>query len=232
MMKFKLARPIFRREIEEIIYRVVRKYKKNILRVGENNLKEIAEVCRLIEKSGLPEYLVCKKLPRDLGRGVFLHPDAKPILRGEVIAPYSGEITFSPQNQENESSYKFGLIDDILLTKEEQAVVDAALLYRPKRLYSLNLDAAKKGNFARFINHSEAPNVVADLVTIPENRYGLAAAPIEVLYRAKKTIHPGEQLLVSYEDGEKSYWGALKIKPVPITPKTFQLNAALEIFNS
>jgi hypothetical protein len=40
---------------------------------------------------------------------------------------------------------------------------------------------------------------------------------------------PGEQLLISYEDGEKSYWGVAKIKPFPMTPKTFILDSGLKL---
>ena len=54
--------------------------------------------------------------------------------------------------------------------------------------------------------------MVAYLCRIPAV-HGLAPAAIEVIYCVKKTIRPGEQLLVSYEDGENSYWKAFGIKP-------------------
>jgi hypothetical protein len=98
-----------------------------------------------------------------------------------------------------------------------------------RRLYSVDLDADKKGNFTRFINHSEKPNIEAQFVKIPSNKLGISPGSCEVIYVAKKTIHPGEQLLVCYEGDDKSYWGALKIKPFPMTPKTFVLNSSCEI---
>jgi hypothetical protein len=96
----------------------------------------------------------------------------------------------------------------------------------------LKVDGFKKGNFTRFINHSEKPNVVAYTLAVPANPYGLVPVPIEVIYFAKKTIYPGEQLLVSYEEGEKCYWGAQAAKPFPMTPKTFRLSEKGLLFSS
>lgn len=162
----------------------------------------------------------------------FLHPEAEPLVKGQIIAPYAGELSFIPQNQLDDSSYAFATLSDICFTKKEHMVFDSQRRYHARRLYILNLDAYRKGNFTRFINHSETPNVNAELFRIPENSLGLAPSPIEVIYLANKTIRPGEQLLVSYEGEEKSYWGAAKIKPVPITPKTFRLNSSLKIIES
>lgn len=228
-MKFKLPRQIPNQEIYRIISREIRKQKLYVLCASKNHLKEIAEVSCAIEQSGLPKHLICQKLPRGLGFGIFLHPEAKPILKGEVIAPYSGEISLVPQNEFDDSIYAFAPLLDILCTKKEQLLLDSKCRFHPRRLYSLHVDAVKKGNFTRFINHSDKPNVVAELFKIPSNSFGLAPSPLEVIYLAKKTIHPGEQLLVCYEDEENSYWGALKIKPIPITPKTFRLNSSLKV---
>jgi hypothetical protein len=231
-MKFKLPRQIYNQTIYAIASREVRKQKINVLRATKKHMREIAEICRIIEKQGLPESLVCKKLPNKLGFGIFLHPNAKPILKGQIIVPYSGELTLVPQNYPDDSLYAFAPLSDIHCTKEEQKFLDSKLRYHPRRLYSLNVDAVKQGNFSRFVNHSTKPNIVAELLCIPTNEYGLTPSPIEVFYFAKKTIHPGEQLLVCYEDEENSYWGPLKIKPVPITPKTFQLNSRLQLIGS
>ncbi len=224
-MKFKLARPIFSAEIEKIVRREMKKDKKGLPRASRENLRELADVSKVIAEKGLPEHLLCKKLPHNLGRGIFLKRDAKPILKGEVIASYAGELKIIPQNAPDDSAYAFDPVSGMHLKKEEQALYDKKNKYHPGRLYSLNLDAFKVGNFTRFINHSEKPNVVAQLMSIPANPYGLKVAPFEIVYMAKKTIKPGEQLLVCYEDGEKSYWGALKIKPYPVVAKTFQVDA-------
>jgi hypothetical protein len=228
-MKYKLPRQVISPELRKIIAREMRRQKMRVLRASKADLKEIAEILKAIEGSGLPKYLVCKKLPKDLGSGIFLHPDAEPILKGQVIAPYAGAVSLVPQNRPDEGTYAFTPVEDMHLTRKEQALFDPGASYHPGRLYAFKVDALKKGNFARFINHSEKPNVIAHLFSIPANPYGLTPASIEVVYVARKMIRPGEQLLVSYEEGEKSYWGALKVKPVPMTPQTYQLSPALKV---
>lgn len=210
----------------------MRKQKYSAPRASKKQLIEIAEIAKTIQKKGLPKYLICKKLSDKLGYGIFLHPDAEPILKGQVIGCYSGEVSLVPQNLDCDGSYAFTPIENIHLTKNEQALYDKKRRFHPRRLYSLMVDAIKKGNFIRFINHSDKPNIIADLLAIPKNPYGLDPTPIEVVYIAKKTIRPGEQLLVSYEDGEQCYWKPLNITPFPMTAKTFRLNASLEIIQS
>lgn len=231
-MKFKLPRPVFSQEICKIISREIRKQKISVLRASKNHLKEIAEVSKAIENKGLPKNLLCKKLPNGLGYGIFLHPKASPILKGQVIAPYAGVVSLIPQNAPEDFLYAFEPISNILLSREEQADLDSSNRYHPRRFYALYVDGLKKGNFTRFINHSEKPNVIAEFFSIPANSLGLAPSPIEIVYMAKKTIRPGEQLLVSYEGDDPCYWSALGIKPLPIFPKTFQLNASLKVIGS
>ena len=191
----------------------------------KNRLKEILAISRKIRKEGIPSHLVLKKLKGKLGHGIFLHPSAKAISKGEMIAPYSGDVFLAHQNGADNSDYVFALLSDVLLTKKEQLIWDPETPYHPRRLYSFDLDAGKKGNFTRFINHSEKPNVFAEFLEIPSS----GRPRREVIYIAKKTIRPGEQLLVCYEGADKSYWGALGIKPLPMLPKTFRLDASLKI---
>jgi hypothetical protein len=231
-MKFKLARPVVSQELCKIISREIRRQKVSLLRTNKNNLKEMAKVCGTIKKRGLSTNLVRKKLPGGLGYGIFLHPKARPILKGQVIGPYSGKAYLVPQNFTDEALYAFETLSDILLTKEEQSRFDRDHKYHPRRLYALYVDALKKGNFTRFINHSDCPNLISDLYRIPKNSYGVTPSPIEVLYLAKKTIQPGEQLLVCYDGDNHSYWGGTGIKPVPITPQTFRLTSSLKLVGS
>lgn len=228
-MKFKMPRPVISPEMNLIAKKAIRVQKIYVPAATKKNLKEIAEVSKKIKKKGLPDYLVVRKLKGKLGHGVFLHPEAKPIERGQVIASYAGEVQLFPQNESDDSDYAFAPINDIRLTKEEQLRFDPKRRYHPRRLYALDLDAVRKGNFTRFINHSEKPNIEACMLRIPPNSYGLAPASAEIVYIAKKRIQPGEQLLVCYEGDDKSYWGAMGIKPFPITPKTFQLNSSLKV---
>lgn len=225
-MKFKLTRQKISKELSALASKKIRQNKIYIPRATKNNLADIAAVGRKMRKTGLPKHLVRKKLKGKLGYGIFLRSDAKPIRKGEAIAPYSGEVLLVPQNNEDDSDYIFSLITDLKLTRKEQYLLDPKSRYHPRRLYAIDLDAEKKGNFTRFINHSEKPNVEAHLLRIPANALGVRPAAFEIIYIAKKTIRPGEQLLVCYEGEDKSYWGAKNIKPFPMTPKTFQVDSA------
>lgn len=222
-MRYRLTRQTIDPEIIPIVNKGIKSQKIPIPRLSKAKMASLAAVCQQIAKNGLPGYLVCKKLGGKLGYGIFLHPNAKPIVRGQIIGSYAGETSLIPQNQSDDSDYAFSLIADLRLTKQEQMIFDPIRPFRPNRLYALDLDAAKKGNFTRFINHSDKPNVEAHLLRVGPNSLGLEISPLEIIYIAKKTIRPGEQILVCYEDEEKSYWGVLKIKPFPMTPQTFRV---------
>jgi len=222
-MKFKLQRLEISDELISLSSKTIKRRKIYLPRMSKKNLMEMGAVCREIGIVGLPNHLVVRKLQGKLGFGVFLHPEAKPILRGEVIAPYAGEVIVAPQNIGDNSDYVFSLISRIRLSRAEQRMFDPKSSFHPRRLYSLDLDAGKKGNFTRFINHSTKPNVEAHLLKVPRNSVGPAPSLFEMVYIAKKKIRPGEQLLVCYEGDDRSYWGALQIKPFPMTPQTFQV---------
>ncbi|MBM3192075.1 MAG: SET domain-containing protein, partial [Chlamydiae bacterium] len=152
-----------------------------------------------------------------------------PLLKGEVIGFYTGKVIIAAQNAPDDSSYAFALMERLELTRAEQRELDPQRGYHPRRLYAATLDARYEGNFTRFINHSETPNVEALMMATPKNRYGLAPAPMEIVYFVKKKILPGEQLLVSYEAGGKSYWKPSKIKPFPMKATTFRLDSKLQL---
>ncbi len=228
-MQYKLPRQKISSNLAALGLKKIKELDLYIPRANKNHLSQIAAISRIIQAEGIPKSLVIRKLKGKLGSGVFLHPDAKPIERGEAIAPYSGDVYICPQNHGESSDYAFSLIADLRLTRREQKSFDPKSRYHPRRLYSIDLDADKAGNFTRFINHSEKPNIEARLLRIPKNGEGMAPAPFEIVYFAKKKIWPGEQLLICYEGEDKSYWGALNIKPFPMNPKTFQLNSTLHV---
>ena len=220
---FDLKRQSIPEEIVKVISRQCKNKDLGLQPLTRNNLKEIESVLKQIETSTIPEHFVKKKLEGKLGSGIFLHPKAQPILKDQVIGTYSGEVSIVPQNQQDDADYAFDPVTDLRLTRCEQSRLDPKNRYHPKRLYAMKLDASKKGNFTRFINHSEKPNVIAYLVSSQKN-------PYEIIYFAKRKINPGEQLLISYENGEKSYWGPLGIKPFAMTPKTFRVDASLKLY--
>ncbi len=228
-MKFRLKRQEIDKDLFIFCLNRIKQDKLVLPKAGKKIVQGMSAVLKDIEESGLPSYLRIKKLKGKLGYGVFLHPEAKPISRGALIAPYSGRVLLSPQYAGNDSDYAFALMSNLCLTREEQLKWDPSRRYHPRRLYSVDLDAHKKGNFTRFINHSETPNVEARFVKISSTSKDLPSAPFELIYVAKKMIRPGEQLLVCYEGEDKSYWGALKIKPFSMTPTTFMLDKSGEI---
>lgn len=231
-MRFNLNQAYISPKTEPLLLREIRRHQKELelTPLSQKNLRELVGILNSIEKNGIPNYLVCKKLNAMLGYGIFLHPDAKSLTKGQVVAPYSGEISLIPQNAYDPSTYAFNLINGIRLEKEEQFKWDKQNQFHPNRLYSFKLDAMKKGNFTRYINHSEAPNLIAYMVSIPKNIYGVPPSPLEVVYFVNKKIHPGEQLLISYEEGEKSYWNTTTGKPLPMTPQAFKLNSDLRVY--
>ena len=227
-MNFKLPRIVFDSTLMKIATREEKKQNTSSL-MNKKKLSELAKICKSIIRNGLPDYLVCTKLSDELGSGIFLHPDSKPIKKDDVIGPYSGEVVLSPQNASGDSCYVFSLIADLHLTKSEQKLFNESAPFRPNRLYAIDIDAEKQGNFIRFINHSEKPNVKAELFSIPKNSFALTPSPIEIVYVARKMIYPGEQLLISYEAGDNSYWSNLDIEPAFITPKTYMLGKDLRL---
>jgi hypothetical protein len=228
-MEFKTASQEISPALKKFAHKKIKESKMPASRATKNDLNQIAAISREIEEKGLPDDFVLRKLKGKLGHGIFLHPEAKPILKGEIIAPYAGEVFLCPKNDGSDSDYVFCIVSDLLLSKREQALLDPKNRYHPRRLYSIDLDAHKKGNFTRFINHSAQPNVEASLLRIPSKK---GPASFEIIYIAKKKIRPGEQLLVCYEGDDKSYWGAMKIKPFPMTPRTFVLDASLKVCKS
>ncbi|MEI8300747.1 MAG: SET domain-containing protein [Chlamydiota bacterium] len=228
-MRFKLPRQLLDDQIKKILYREMKSQGLNLATLPKKYIQDLIKVMTTVEQKGLPSHLVCKKLPHNLGSGIFLHPDSQPLLRGQVISFYAGEVMVLPQNLPDDGGYAFSLVEDMHLTKKEQHDLDKTATYHPRRLYSAKLDAFKKGNFTRFINHSDTPNVEAQMLAIPKNFGKLTSSPCEIIYFVKKRIYPGEQLLVCYEAGGKTYWKPSKIKPFSMTSKTFQLDHNLKV---
>lgn len=228
-MKYRLPRQLLSSEIAEIISREMKKQELCLLKFSKSHIEELEAVITAIQKRGLPSYLVCKKLPHNLGYGIFLHPKAKPILKGQVIAPYAGEVSIVYQDEPDEATYAFAPMSEMHLTKDEQKIFDQKRKYHPRRRYALKLDGEKKGNFTRYINHSSTPNVEASLLSIKKAAGSLLPMPLEIVYFAKKRILPGEQLLVSYEGEDNSYWTDPDFQPFPMTPKTFQIDKDLKL---
>lgn len=228
-MKFTLPRHFIDPLLIPIIQKELKRQDFQVLKATKKDLLQLKTVCEEVKEKGLPSNLVLKKLPGKLGHGIFLHPDAQPIKKDTLIGPYSGILSMVPQNESNDSAFTFSPLTDIKLTKSEQKIFDPKSVYRPNRLYCIDIEALKEGNFIRFVNHSYEPNVAAHIYSVKKNSLGVEEAVLEVWYVACKTIKPGEQLLVNYEGDDGSYWENLGIKPIKITPQTYKLNDKLQL---
>jgi len=120
-MKFKLPRQIISKEASEIVSRELKRQKIPVHPLLKKDLIAIRSLAKTIRKKGLPKHLIRKKLPDNMGYGIFLHPKAKPILKGEIIAPYAGEVSIVDQKLPDDAVYAFAPIEDLILTKKEQS---------------------------------------------------------------------------------------------------------------
>lgn len=229
---FRLARQIIDDEMSQIIEREIELQEIDVTTASKKMLSEMKKVCEEIESNELPSYFCRLPLPKNLGEGLFLRADAKPIPKGAVIAPYAGVVSIVQQNAPDEADYAFEPLDEMFLTKAEQKKYDGKSPFRPARQYSLKLDAFKTGNFTRSINHSEEPNVESELIQVKNNKMGLEPMCLEVVYFAKKTILPGEQLLVSYEGEPGSYWDNCDYEQFHMTPRTFMVDKDLNLITN
>ncbi|EKE08008.1 MAG: hypothetical protein ACD_17C00398G0003 [uncultured bacterium] len=222
-MSFNLKTSRFSKDFSEIIDRQFQKRDLHLHRLRRKGLKELEEVYGEIQSYGIPQKYVKKKLKGNIGYGIFLQVEADPILKGEIIALYTGQVILEAQMDADDGDYSFDVVTGLTLTQKEQKKFDPRRPFSPRRLYDIKVDATKIGNFTRFINHSHVPNIVAFLVDLPDAGY-------QILYKAQKKIRPGEQLLVNYEGEEESYWAPLGIKPYPMTPRTFCLRKSSTSF--
>lgn len=226
---FRLPRQVFSQDIEEILSRIFEAQAIDLDRLPKKLAEQMVQRIQEIKEKGMPDFLVLQKLPGQLGYGVFLHPKAEPLVKGTLIAPYAGEVSISAQYDPDDSAYAFAMLADFSLRKKEHEQLKLKCNYHPRRIYAVNLDAEKKGNFTRFINHSTEPNVEAEIYEMGKNAFGLEPMTLEVIYKTKKKVMPGEQLLVCYEDEEESYWKPFGIKPFPMDAKTFTLDENLKL---
>lgn len=128
------------------------------------------------EKYNAPVYIAF--IDDEVGCGIFAAEDIK---KGQMIGEYTGivkRVNFSEKKED----------------------FDYAWGFPPPTKFII--DSKDAGNFTRFINHSNRPNV--DMVYVPiNNRWHLA-------YVANQDIKKGQQLLANYG---KPYWQGRGIRP-------------------
>ena len=96
-MRFNLPRQVINQEIKRIISQERCGNRKCLLYALHEKKPERARGdCGNDRKTGPSGTPGPQKLPHDLGHGIFLHPDAAPILKDQVIGPYAGELSIVP----------------------------------------------------------------------------------------------------------------------------------------
>ena len=145
----------------------------NELSKSSINNRKITKLNKFVNKSSLD--IRAKKLKFDKSNihswGVFALND---IASNEFIVEYMGEYIGNKIADIREKEYRNDNLDDYMFR------VDSSLI----------IDATKKGNIARFINHSCEPNCRTEI--IPEKSK-------KVVIYAKKDIKRGEELTYDYK---------------------------------
>ncbi len=170
--------------------------------------------CRMLKidpATCVPEQLEIRKLP-ELGHGVF----AKENLAARTyLAPYFGTTRLEkPGHPDRSTKYMWDvLVYNVGSDKDSNGRSNQTALV---------IDADPAGNYTRLINSSESsPNLDFEVMALTHLD---GTVSYQIVYKVKKPIRTGEQLLISYG---KDYWKGLtdengqSITPKQINPKTF-----------
>ncbi len=215
--KFSLQVSQGHHEIESLLKNYSKKQKpSNLPRATKALVKKIEKYKSELSKNGIPPFLAVAKVNEFIQTGVFLKPDAKALKAGEFIGIYSGEleIVFATETQDNH--YAYDVATNIKIKKHHLPLVRSKGKKADiKEDYSIQTNAAKTGNFTRYINHSSVDtNIDAMTKVLPDGS-------VEVCLFTKKRIRPGEQLLSNYGG---MYWAVLPIIPEPVFANSYILN--------
>lgn len=156
-----------------------------------------------METSGIPEKLALLKINEELGCGVFAKQNIEP---KEFIGIYSGLFELIQENNDQNNEYAYDVTEGIL----KQFLSSLNLDDDGSGVYFLRTNALKAGNFTKYINHSNSPNVDTKLRKIDNH--------IQILLFALKPIQQGCQLFLDY--GEE-YWKKMGIKPKELNDSTY-----------
>ncbi|KAI7868062.1 SET domain-containing protein, partial [Spinellus fusiger] len=100
----------------------------------------------------------------------------EPIKANDMVIEYVGEVIRSEVAEKREKQYeRSGIGSSYLFRIDEDTVIDAT----------------KKGNVARFINHCCTPNCVTKIVTVDKKK--------RIVIYAKRDIMPGEEITYDYK---------------------------------
>ena len=86
------------------------------------------------------------------------------------------------------------------------------------------VDAERRGNFCRFLNHGDAANVVLKVADSPDG--------IRLLLFAESAIAPGDELLCDYGDGMWRMTGASPVKAADVRSFSLHVQAYFRLLDS
>lgn len=143
-----------------------------------------------IVKKGYEAPVYLKYINEQIGYGVYA--DA-PIKENDIVGEYTGQLI------DQEAA--------VQLPHEKTSYFMASGNFYPGYNYpeEFYIDAAKAGNFTRFVNHSYDPNVKTKVV--------YDGALWHVLFIAAKKVEQDKQLLVNYGAG---YWQMRGLEPIEL----------------
>ena len=146
------------------------------------------------EKYQVPMHM--KWINKTVQYGVFAE---RLIKKGEMVCEYTGHLEVDTQRE----------VDNLYVWEYPSVIYETVPGKTRRKKVAFCINAEKIGNFARGINHTIKKHQNVDVAMVPYK--GLW----HVIYRAKKDILPGQQLLTHYG---KSYWQDLSIAPAVLIP--------------
>jgi hypothetical protein len=178
-------------------------------------LKKVETYQKNLTEHGLPPFLQIAEVNHYIETGVFLKPTAKALKPGTFIGIYTGEYELVLSTETKNNHYAYDVATGLKIKQKHLPLIRSqGKNITVKEEYSIQTNAAAKGNFTRYINHSSVKNnIEAFTRTLPDGT-------IEVCLFTSKKICPGEQLLSNYGG---QYWAVLPIIPEPVTPRSYKL---------
>ncbi len=153
---------------------------------------------------GIRPNLAIREINDQIGRGVFLKEDAEVIPPNTFIGLYAGTFQISHVDEEISSSYLFTVIADLELSRQEIGLVGGSTADR--NCYYLEVDGAEQGNFTRYLNHADEKDANLKVLYVR-----LPNGSIQIGFWTRKTIQPGDELLLCYG---KAYWSSKGVEPL------------------
>lgn len=154
---------------EEILLRVQKRVEKRLRKASYAKMNRWAALLfeeALLEKKEIPHEL--KQVNPLVGLGVFA---TAPIPELSFVGEYTGVVRKRNRREDEKNDYVFGYV---VGPKDTPWVIDAE----------------KKGNFTRFINHSYEPNLTS--------RWLISKGVCHIIFFANRLIMKGEQLTYDY----------------------------------